>query len=141
MKFRSLNLLMSLLFFGLLCLPVDVKAGNPYIDIPEMQRLTHEARVAWWNSLSPRQKWLERSLEKVIENHRQQTGQAFIAATRSNLIVVMKIIGARHDERDFVWRRLQYHARLGQEVQEVDRFLDYVDRNPQWYLPPHMRHQ
>ena len=41
MKFRSLNLLMSLLFFGLLCLPVDVKAGNPYIDIPEMQHELH----------------------------------------------------------------------------------------------------
>ncbi len=141
MRVLSLNLVLPLLVIELLFYPADVDAANPYVNTAEMQRLTHEARVAWWSSLSPRQKSLERSLEKLIHNHKKKTGQAFIVANRYNLIIVMRTIGARHDERDFVWVRLRYHARLGQEVQKIDRFLGYARRNPQWYLPPHMRGQ
>ena len=117
----------------------EARAENPYMNIPEMQRLSNEARQQWWNSLTPRQRQLVRLVGLVEDQYKTKTRQPYIPLTRQNLRLVVQGIGASEREAGFVDQRMQIHARAGRAIASVDRFLNYAQCNPYWYLPPNMR--
>lgn len=112
-----------------------------YMNIPEMQRLSNEARQLWWNSLTPRERQLVRLVSAVERSYTQQTGNSYIPLTAPNLRVVLQRIEATEDEAEFVLVRMRVHARVGETIKSVDRSLKYMQENPYWYLPPRMRPQ
>lgn len=117
----------------------EARAENPYINMPEMQRLSNEARQQWWNSLTPRQRQLVRLVGLVENQYKTQTRQPYIPLTRQNLRLVVQAIGASEREAGFVDQRMRVHAQAGKVIASVDRFLNYAQGNPYWYLPPNMR--
>lgn len=98
-----------------------------------------ENNIRWWNSLTPRQQELTRAVGVVEERFQQATGEYFIPVTRENLDAVVRVVGARSHEVGFVLERMRSHATIGTGLRQVDRFLEQAQRDPYWYLPPHMK--
>jgi len=118
---------LSKAFFMLVGVVVFLGVGSPaqaqtasYMNIPEMQRLSNEARELWWNSLSDRQKYLIRAIGKLEEAHFTRTGYN-IDPNQQNLALVMRVIGGSYSEINFVWQRLLYYKRISEALQQANR--------------------
>ena len=136
------SILMMLGLFFLMCAPCSTILGQQGpMNYPEQSRLANQAQYMWWNSLSSRQKYLVKAVDTVVKNYRQQTGSPYVPLTRDALIAVMQSVRAYESEANFVWQRLQFNARYYSTEAAVDRQLNYMQQNPQWYLPEHMRNR
>lgn len=130
---------LALILIGSLGSVTSLRAENPYINIPEMQRLSREARDLWWNSLTPHQQQIVHAVTLEEEGFQRYTGKPYIPVNRNNLFLLMRRVGAYPQDESFVLQRMQVHANAGEAIDRVDRFLDRARRNPNWYLPPNMQ--
>ena len=127
-----------------LCLaaaPPALAQGNPFpshIDWSAPARWT-AANLQWWNSLTPRQQQLERAIGAVEQEYKANTGQYFIPVSDENVRAMMQRVGARPHEAGWVRYRMEDYATFGRNLQMVDRNLEIMQRDPYWYLPPHMK--
>jgi hypothetical protein len=125
----------SVLIFCNLSALTPVWATNPYINIPEMQRLSREAWERWWSSLDQRQQQIVKAVSLEEEAYRRATGNRYIPINQENLIVLLRRIGAQDQDRALVLQRMQVHAAAQDAMARVDRMLEYFHSNPTWYLP------
>jgi hypothetical protein len=95
--------------------------------------------IAWWNSLTPRQQQLTRAVEAFEQRYMSATGEYFVPVTQANLDTIVRVVGARPDEVGFVLERMRSHAAVGAGIKQADAFLERAQRDPYWYLPPHMK--
>ncbi|WNG59948.1 hypothetical protein F0U59_38435 [Archangium gephyra] len=102
-------------------------------DMAEQQRLANEANQLWWQSLSPREKQLVRAIGDIEEQYKAETGDA-IPLTEENVGEMMRQVGASPDEAPFVVERMKVHARLDATYDQVDRFSQCANANPDWYM-------
>ncbi len=124
-----------LVIFGNLAALAPLWATNPYINIPEMQRLSREAWEAWWNSLNQRQQLIVKAVTLAEDAYTRATGNSYIPVSQENLIALMRRIGAQDQDAAFVLQRMQVHATAGELIGRVDRMLEYFRSNPTWYMP------
>ncbi|HEV7509191.1 MAG TPA: hypothetical protein VGS07_30220 [Thermoanaerobaculia bacterium] len=118
---------------------ISLRADNPYINIPEMQRLSHEAWDLWWNSLTLHQQQIVHAVAWQEESYQRVTGNHYIPVTRDNLIGLMKTIRAQPEDGGLVLQRMQVHQAAWDAIDKADRMLDFMHRNPNWYMPPNMQ--
>lgn len=135
MKFFSATL--SLVFLTL-TFSVLAQAQGP-INYGEQARLSSEAQQLWWASLSSREKQLVRNIDNLEAAYRKNTGNAYIPLTKEGFIFVVNKVGATKNEAKFVYDRMAFNAKLYTTLNQVDSFLEYTQKNPEWYLPPNMR--
>ena len=116
------------LFFSVLSLFIfneSTVAGNPYINVPEQQRLSQEAWQHYWNSLTPRQQYLVQSIGKVESNYYNQHGR-HIPINQTNLYELMRIVGARQGEENFVLHRMQVYVNVDETIRKTDDLIDTI---------------
>ena len=134
------SIFLTLGLFFLMCVPCSTILGQQGpMNYPEQSRLASQAQYMWWNSLSSRQKYLVKAVDAVVQNYRQRTGAPYVPLTRDALIAVLQSVRAYESEAGFVWERLQFNARYYSTTAAADRELNYMQQNPQWYLPEYMR--
>jgi len=104
-------------------------AANPYINVPEQQRLSREAWQHYWNSLSPRQQHLSKSIDSIENNYYSKNGR-YITITRQTLNQVMNAIGATPSEADFVLSRMRAFIEADKAVENADRLIEGIMNNP-----------
>lgn len=124
--------------FLMLTFSVPAQAQGP-IDYAEQSRLASEAQRLWWNSLSTRQKELVRAVDNLEVAYRKRTGNAYVPLTKEGLAFVMNQVGANTKEAKFIYDRMAFNVKLYTTLNKVDSFLEYTQKNPEWYLPSNMR--
>jgi hypothetical protein len=102
-----------------------LRRGNCYA-----QEAATRQQQARWNSYTPRQRVLARSVEQVVYNHYQRTRQA-LPVTQQTLAQVMRIVGASRAEAAFVVDRMVASrnaiAAINQADSEIDRMREFLD--------------
>lgn len=128
---RYKNAFIGLLFFtlSLLTFNESTLAGNPYINIPEQQRLSQEAWQHYWNSLTPRQQYLVNSIGQVEGNFYKQHGR-HIPINQTTLYELMGIVGARQGEENFVLHRMQVYADVDETIRQTDDLIERILNDP-----------
>lgn len=121
--------LLSLLLAVLLGMSQIATAGSPYMDIPEYQRLSREAWQHYWNSLSPRQQYLVVKIGEVEANFYKKNGHHIPVSQRS-VFEVMRVIGARESEADFIANRMHVYLKLDDTLRKADDFTRDVLKDP-----------
>ena len=109
---------------GLVCIfkGYVAMAGNPYINIPEQQRLSREAWQHYWNSLSPRQQYLVKAVGEVETNYYERHDK-HIPINERNLNEVMKAVGARTHEANFILHRMQVYKEFDDAMEKSDKLI------------------
>lgn len=118
-------IVVSILIFG----ASIALAVNPYINIPEQQRLSHEAWEHYWKSLSPRQKYLVKKIGEVETNYYTKHDR-HIPVNQKNLYEVMRAVGARKSEADFVLSRMRVYIEFDNTIEETDKFIENIMKDP-----------
>lgn len=91
--------------------------------------MADEARQHWWNSLSPREKYLVKAVQKLEEDYQTRTGN-YIPVDQHNLNIVMKNIRARENEVGFVLKRMQFYLKLEKTMRDADNLIDDIMNDP-----------
>jgi hypothetical protein len=137
-RFQKLLVLTLIGYATLLLTPITAKAQSYCDRITDPLRrgtcYSQEAAIrqqqARWNSYTPRQRVLARSVEQVAYNYYQRTRQA-LPVTQQTLAQVMRIVGASRAEAAFVVDRMVANrnaiAALNQADLEIDRMREFVD--------------
>ena len=128
---RYKNIFIGLLFFALSLFTFNEStlAGNPYINVPEQQRLSQEAWQHYWNSLTPRQQYLVNSIGQVESNYYKQYGR-HIPINQTNLYELMRIVGARRGEENFVLHRMQVYVNVDETIEQADDLIERILNDP-----------
>lgn len=101
-------------------------AANPYMPDPAIQQ--YQAQQAWqhlYNSWTPRQRQLHKSITGIENAYFNQTGR-HVPVTNQNVQVIMNKIGAQPNERDFVIQRMRAHENATQAIDKADRLIDSI---------------
>ena len=104
-------------------------ALNPYINIPEQQRLSREAWQHYWNSLSPRQQYLVKAVGKIETNYYEKHGK-HIPINKIELNGVMRAVGAREHEANFVLHRMKVYKEFDDVMERSDKLIDRIMKDP-----------
>jgi hypothetical protein len=94
--------------------------------IADGTRLVHESREIFLAGLTPLQRALLPRIEREQAVYRAATGCA-IPATRENLIIMMRRVGAPREEAPFVYDRLVAGERMDDAATQFDHDLRSVN--------------
>ncbi len=118
------------LAFVLLSMPCNIgNCTNPYINVPEQQRLSREAWQHYWNSLTPRQQYLVKAIQRVEERYYQRYAQ-HIPLNGNNLHQLMQAVGAKEHEKNFVAHRMQVYLKFDDSMQNADKLINDIMNDP-----------
>ena len=107
-------------------------ALNPYINIPEQQRLSREAWQHYWNSLSPRQQYLVKAVGEIETNYYETYGK-HIPINKTKLNEVMRAVGARKHEANFVLHRMKVYKEFDDVMERSDKLIDRIMKDPRFW--------
>jgi hypothetical protein len=92
-------------------------AGNPYApNIREQQQLSREAWQHYWNSLTPREKYLVQSIDQVENDYYNNYG-THIPINQTTLSELMRIVGAQQGEQQLVLERMQAYIQADEAIE------------------------